>query len=81
MLFVSFPVVSYSSAIVEPARFGMARSAWTSHETMTGFMISYLSQSELAGRSLLRLWDGLPKRPRTWLICRDKSITRREPEG
>jgi hypothetical protein len=31
-----------------PAGFGMARSAWTSHQTMTGFMISYLSQSELA---------------------------------
>jgi hypothetical protein len=48
MLFVSFPVGSYSSAIVEPAGFGMARSAWTSFETMTGFMPAYLSESELA---------------------------------
>jgi hypothetical protein len=49
VLFVSFPVGAFIwSAIVEPAGFGMARAAWTSHETMTGFMISYLSQSELA---------------------------------
>jgi hypothetical protein len=49
VLFVSFPVGALIwSAIVEPAGFGMAGSAWTSHETMTGFMIFYLSQSELA---------------------------------